>query len=184
MIKLSQNIFLVSDSGKQEVLNTLVSKLLDWPFLLFLGLVIFCWWFRDEIKKILERGDVQISWGENKSIRLGELSQNIDQELEPIRDDIEALKQSIATLDIKSESLSKTLSEADVEKVQEKLLEALNNPKFKWRSIERLAAISGVSESQVLDILRNDPDVRLTIGKSQRQIAGLKSRVGNGESQS
>jgi hypothetical protein len=33
---------------------------------------------------------------------------------------------------------------------------ALNSGKYRWRSIERLAVISGVSENQAMEILRSE----------------------------
>ncbi|MCW8932294.1 MAG: hypothetical protein OQL19_18930, partial [Gammaproteobacteria bacterium] len=42
----------------------LALALLDWPFLLFVGIGIFIWFFRDNVSALLGRGDIQISWGE------------------------------------------------------------------------------------------------------------------------
>ena len=42
--------------------------LLDWPFLLFAFLTAFILVFRGKVIGLLERGDIQISWGENRHI--------------------------------------------------------------------------------------------------------------------
>jgi TIR domain-containing protein len=60
---------------------------------------------------------------------------------------------------------------------QERLLESLSSPKFRWRSLERVAAEAGLSEEKTADLLRADPKVRFGKGKSSRIIVGLRSRV-------
>jgi|SRR6266851_1968162 len=62
--------------------------------------------------------------------------------------------------------------------VRGRLAEALNNPRFRWRSLERVAAESALSEEQVADLLRSEPDVRFSKARSGRVIVGLRSRVG------
>jgi predicted nuclease with TOPRIM domain len=162
----------------------IVLKLLDWPFLLFVFLFLFVLLFRRQLEGVLGRGDITISWGEGRSIRLRELSESLDEELDPIRDEVEALKKAVDSLQSKvqmpqSERLEPKLEKtADQEKevALRRMKEALTSGKWRWRSIDRLAVIGGVSESEAMDILRNDPDVIFSIGKSGRTIARLKSR--------
>jgi hypothetical protein len=54
--------------------------------------------------------------------------------------------------------------------------EALASGKYRWRSIERLAAIGGVSKSEAMNILGADPEVVFSLGKSGNRIARLVSR--------
>jgi hypothetical protein len=54
----------------------------------------------------------------------------------------------------------------------ERMMEAFKGNR--WRSIEKLAIIGGVSESEALDILRRDPNVDLSRGRSGHMIAKLK----------
>lgn len=61
--------------------------------------------------------------------------------------------------------------------IGERLIEALNNPKFKWRSLERLAFEAGVSQDVAAEILRADETVRFSKGKSGNIIIGLRSRI-------
>jgi hypothetical protein len=66
---------------------------------------------------------------------------------------------------------------ADDRGVRLRLLEALRNPKFKWRTLERVAAEAALSEEQAADSLRSDRTVRFGRGKSHKIIVGLRSRV-------
>lgn len=163
----------------RALLPILLPKLLEAPFLLFVAAVLFIWWFRQQLTALLGRGDILISWGE-RSIHLRELSKSLDEELEPIRDDIEALKRSIpggpASIQAPRQDVQVAgLPTQDCKHVAARIREALESSQFMWRSIDRLAAVSGMEESQVLEILRADPEVRLSVGKSGRQIAGLRS---------
>jgi TIR domain len=63
--------------------------------------------------------------------------------------------------------------------IQRKLAESLNNPRFKWRSLERVAAEAAITEEQTADLLRADKSVRFSKGKKLGKIiVGLRSRVG------
>jgi len=58
-----------------------------------------------------------------------------------------------------------------------RMIEALQADAWKWRSIERLAIIGGVSEEEALTILRRDSNVVFGKGKkSGRRIARLKTQ--------
>jgi len=57
-----------------------------------------------------------------------------------------------------------------------RMIEALNDEGWKWRSIEKLAIIGGVSEDEALAILRQDANVVFDKGKSGRRIARLKTK--------
>lgn len=57
-----------------------------------------------------------------------------------------------------------------------RMIEALRDEKWLWRSIERLAIIAGVPQPEALEILAQDPNVSLGRGKSGRKIAKLAVR--------
>ena len=59
--------------------------LLDWPFLLFVFLLLLVLIFKKKVMGLFERGDIQIGWGEGRHIKLKELSDGIDEEIDPIR---------------------------------------------------------------------------------------------------
>jgi len=62
--------------------------------------------------------------------------------------------------------------------IRRRLAEALSKTKYKWRSLERVASEMAISEEQAADLLRSDPSVRFSKGKSRKIIVGLRSRVG------
>jgi hypothetical protein len=62
--------------------------------------------------------------------------------------------------------------------IGKRLHEALQHPRFKWRSLERVAFEAGVSEEVAADLLRANDEVRFSKGKSGKIIVGLRSRAG------
>lgn len=61
--------------------------------------------------------------------------------------------------------------------VRERVYEALHDPAHKWRFIETLAAVSGSTEDEVVELLLQDSEV--VLGKSKtdgRRIARLRNR--------
>ncbi len=157
--------------------ESILVKFLDWPFLLFLVLVGFLILFRVHLIALLNRGDISIGWGD-RTIRLRELSQNLDREFDPIRDELDSLKKVVATLAPEPHTAPlATISPAFPPGSRERILDALRDGNFDWRSIESLATIGGVPESHAMDILRTEPSVVLGMGKSGRPIAGLRDRV-------
>lgn len=164
----------------------IILKLLEWPFLCFIVLILFVVFFRKQLQGVLNRGDITITWG-SKSIQLKELSDNFDEELDPIREDIKQIKAQISLLENKKgvvEQVNYLLKKDDSsEEVQErkksalqKMKDALLDGEFRWRSIERLASIAAITENEAVDFLRSDREVIFSVGKSGRQIARLKSR--------
>jgi hypothetical protein len=60
-----------------------------------------------------------------------------------------------------------------------RLMEALEHPRYKWRTLEKLAAAAAVSTDTAAEILRAEAGVRFSRAKSGNNIAGLRSRVGD-----
>jgi len=58
----------------------------------------------------------------------------------------------------------------------ERMIKALRDENWTWRSIHTLSAAAGVSEEEAIEILRYNPDIVFSIGKSKRKIAKLKNR--------
>ena len=58
-----------------------------------------------------------------------------------------------------------------------RLSEALQHPKYPWRTLERVAFEAGVSEEVAADLLRGNDKVRFSKGKSGNIIVGPRSRV-------
>src|SRR5260370_10156446 len=57
-----------------------------------------------------------------------------------------------------------------------RMKEALADPKHRFRSLERLAIAAGINEDDVLELLRDDPEVVFAKGKSGNRIVRLRSR--------
>jgi hypothetical protein len=62
--------------------------------------------------------------------------------------------------------------------IRARLDEALSHPRYKWRTLDKLAAAAAVPVATATEILRADDRVRFSRGKSGDLIAGLRSRVG------
>lgn len=62
--------------------------------------------------------------------------------------------------------------------IGKRLGEALNHPRFKWRSLEWLAIETGISEEVAADLLRANDEIRFSKARSGKVIVGLRSRVG------
>jgi hypothetical protein len=63
------------------------------------------------------------------------------------------------------------------EAIKDRLMHALQAPKFKWRSLERVSIEAGVSEDVAADYLRAMSTVSFGKGKSGNTIVGLTKRV-------
>jgi predicted HTH transcriptional regulator len=64
---------------------------------------------------------------------------------------------------------------------QQKILLALSHEKYRWRTKERLAKVSGLSETATERLLSQLIDrglVRASISKKKQVIFGLRQRVG------
>ena len=164
---------------------SLALAIMDWPFLLFIGIGLFVWFFRENVAALLCRGDIQISWGENRHIKLTEISEGIDEELDPLREEIQSLQSQIAALeesigtDTKSNAPRQPegLSNEAKADATRRIIAELKNGKYRWRSIEALAKKAAISEQDTLYILRASvSDIVLSTGKSSRQIARHVSR--------
>ena len=150
--------------------------LLDWPFLSFFFLILFVLIFRKKVVGILERGDIQFVWGD-RHIKLRELSDGIDGELDPIREEIAQLKETLARLNVTSETEQATeLADDQIQQAIDEMMRGLRSPRYRWRTVAQLASMAGVAEPQARQILKSRPDIVLGTGKSGRQIARLRDR--------
>lgn len=66
---------------------------------------------------------------------------------------------------------------SDITAIRARLLASLNDPRWQWRSLKRLATEAALSEGQALDLLRSDPAVRFSRAKGGKVIVGLRTRV-------
>ena len=61
--------------------------------------------------------------------------------------------------------------------IRSRLDEALSHPRYKWRSLDKLAAAAAVPVATATAILQTDDRVRFSHGRSGNIIVGLRSRV-------
>jgi hypothetical protein len=61
--------------------------------------------------------------------------------------------------------------------IRERMIEALQNPSWKWRTLPQVAAAALISEKEAAELLRADPDVRFGKSDTGDVIVGLRSRV-------
>jgi hypothetical protein len=111
-----------------------------------------------------------------ESLQYFDFTNRIARPWEPL---IELLRESNSSLP-QSEKRPE-LAKGETEKrgqnaAHQRMIDALADPNFEWRSIERIAILGGVSEDEALDILRADSNVIFSIGKSGKRIAKLKTR--------
>jgi len=184
-----------------SIIHLLISKLLDWPILLFASLWVLVKRFGKEILEVLTNRKVQIEIAGTK-LSIGEAIEEVQQDATDasakLNARIEALENGILkprsslqdhgiNLNLGIEKLDKGLFPDDKDVLPEKdrsevifqrMLPALAESKFRWRSVERLAIAAGVSESEAHEILaaHNGKEIVLGKGKSGNVIARLFDR--------
>lgn len=62
--------------------------------------------------------------------------------------------------------------------IRARLDEALSHPRYKWRSLDKVAAAAAIPADSAAAILQMDDRVRFSRGRSGKVIVGLRSRVG------
>lgn len=154
--------------------------MLEWPFLLFVGIGILVFIFKAEFRKVISRGGITLVWGD-KSFEISELPEQLNESFAPVSDDIDDLKQRIVALEeasipSKSADKKKTLDDTSIESARQRMLKALEEGKYRWRSIERLSSVAGITVTQASEILRPMQEVVFSRGKSGRTIVRLSSR--------
>lgn len=161
----------------------IILKLLDWPFLFFVGAGLLIYTFKAELGKVIARGGITLNWGD-KSFEISELPEQLNESFAPVADDIEEMKKRLSVLeealklneaktaDVKSSELGAEV----VESARQRMLKALESGQYRWRSIERLSSAAGLSVAQASEILRPMKEVVFSRGKSGRTIVRLESR--------
>ncbi len=100
-------------------------------------------------------------------------------DIAPIQDELdgfrEELKAGLAAMNITTKSTAlepeEPESKPDEQAVRKRIYHGLQSSPYEWRSIDRLASLSGSTEQQVLDILQPDAKVTLSKSKSGKRIA-------------
>jgi hypothetical protein len=162
----------------EDLCKDIFLKLLDWPFLLFIGIGILVSIFKDEVSKLISRGGLSLTWGD-KSFEMSELPEQSNENFAPVSDDIEDLKQRIKALEDDDKIIVQSqgdLQQEQKDAAKQKMLDGLSHGSYRWRSIERLASIGGITIKQAEDILRPLDETVFSVGKSGRTIIRLSNR--------
>lgn len=221
----------------EAIWSLIVGKVLDWPVLLFILILILMKTSGQSISELFKNRKVDVELGGNK-ISIGDAVQALDEETKQALDDfrknqedIHSLKSRIDVIEKQNatkrehqtepsplkefgftigkrfkppETLHSDSAEAATEFEQpnvsvplpdddtqsqeltkhnqreaafKRMLVALADSRFRWRSVERLAIESGITEKEAHDILaEHRNEVVLGKGKSGRTIARLPDR--------
>ncbi len=62
--------------------------------------------------------------------------------------------------------------------IKARIDEALSHPRFKWRSLDKVAAAAAIPVDKATELLRTDDRVRFSRGRSGNILVGLRSRIG------
>ncbi len=145
-----------------------------WPVILLLFIATF-------------RGKISTLFESIKRLKFADIEAEFDkrektfaeEEVSPLNDEMDGIVERIKLLELELAQLRKepiTKEVLDEEAIKSRIMDALEKGLKRWRSIQRLAVLSGANEDEVLKILRNENSVVLGQGKSGRQIARLKNR--------
>lgn len=63
------------------------------------------------------------------------------------------------------------------ETIRSRIDEALSHPRYKWRSLDQVAAAAAIPVDRAIAILQADDRVRFTRARSGKMVVGLRSRV-------
>jgi hypothetical protein len=150
-------------------------------------LVAFVLLFRKQIEVLLG-GGVTIEW-EKLRVALGkkieeakqEVKEEVAQNLDTVRDELDSQKQpsspAPSTIPPPTRGApSPPIAPSSPITPLDRMKLPLKDPRYRWRSVERLSHLAGVPEADTLNVLRDNPDIVLGMGKSGREIARLKSR--------
>ena len=151
---------------------------LNSPVILLLVTAFIIWLLRKHLLKFLSSRDIEIGWGD-KQIKLSELSNNIDQELDPVKEQIDMLKQELKVLRGRGKPVQlekETKSKESEEEIKKRINKALSTSKYRWRSIDSLAKLSLARKEEVLEIIGADGSIVLGRGKNGEELAKFKHR--------
>ncbi|WP_147820489.1 hypothetical protein [Salidesulfovibrio onnuriiensis] len=168
----------------QPFVHQLMLKILEGPFLYTAIVIIGVGYFRNELKNIIKHRGITLTWG-NKQFHIAELPERLNENFATVTDDIEELKTKV-------EQLEKQLAESNIphqqpeeklgipeedDAVRQRMLSALQDGQYTWRSIDRLASIGGVAPDKAQDLLLPMKNIVFgTAGKSGRMIARINTK--------
>jgi len=166
------------ESDYQSPWFELLFRLLDWPVTipLLVGVLLFV--FRVELRAALNRSKIKLTWGD-KSIELSELEDNIDQDLDPIKERLDALEAKLGSQEaegkkeVDNSDGSAQLQEAEKNAV----LTALTSKKYRYRTASGIAQDTKIPRAKVIKVLNQSSAVSKAHSRDGRQIYKLKTNA-------
>lgn len=145
-------------------------KMLDWPFLFFVVMVILIFMTKDQIKGLVDRSNIKITWGD-RSIELSELSDNVDQDLDPIKERLDFLEEKFQSMcSAESTESVEEIKQPTATDVNNVINVVLRNPKYKYRTVNGIAKEANVSKLTAQRILGTNPSVRVIKARDGREL--------------
>lgn len=167
---------MMRESDYQSPWFELFFRLLDWPVTipLLVGVLLFV--FRVEIRAALNRSKIKLTWGD-KSIELSELEDNIDQDLDPIKERLDALEAKLGSQEVedKEEVDNPDESEQSQENEKQAVLTALSSKKYRYRTASGIVQDTNIPRAKVIKFLNQSSAVSKAQSRDGRQIYKLKT---------
>ncbi|MFC2130602.1 hypothetical protein ACFLSQ_04150 [Bacteroidota bacterium] len=162
-----------NNTGTLSLIIELIGHII-WPLLMIVFILIFKEKISSLFKSIkrLKIADVEAEFEKREK-------SFAEKEVSPLNDEIDGLVEKINILekevaDLKHMPVAE--ESTDNSAIKNRIMDALENGHYRWRSIQKLASLAGASSETVLEILRGDNNVVLGDGKSGRKIARVKNR--------
>ncbi|PSL18687.1 hypothetical protein [Shimia abyssi] len=168
-------VAIIAQGTASETQLKLIDKLLDWPVLGFVTLmVIFCVLGR-ELVAFLTNANIKIAGLIEIEREVADVSSNVDENIAELQARIDALEAAAKAADLVVPKAEPPVPVSDDEsEIYAALLRGLSNSNYTWRSLERIGYEVGITdEDEVARILRKHGtgEVRMGKGKSGKTIA-------------
>jgi hypothetical protein len=172
-----------------DLATTLIGKLLDWPFLLFILLTVGFFKFRVETSSWLKRvSEVQVESGVGKlhfkigkdEVPVDKLDTTITARLRDLQEEIESVRSAVNQTIAKA-SLQSTAGEEGIPPALEDILNKVVYPMpgsnlWLGRFVKTLAEAANVSEETMLSFCKSRSDIGL-FKDGGRWVAALSERL-------
>ena len=162
----------------ERVVFIFLDKMLNWQSFALLILTATLIYLRDEIKGLMTTGGIEVElWGQKLKFR--EAVAQVQKSTDVATSDLTSLTERVTELEKKAGPTKQQVaatgsSEGKIDRASKIMLEALNNVKYEWRTIGRLAELTGLSEDEATDILKSSKSkVEFATDKNGRKIARL-----------
>lgn len=174
-----------SEAKTGDLPSIVIEGLLNWPFLAFLLALALLWFMRNDLVNLMKNKNITVSIAGNQ-VMIVDAVETINRETET---EFVALQERVLGLEAKFDQLalatddpelagklSAAASEKGDEEIWERLNSELQDGKYTWRTVDRLALVAGVAPEKVHTILARHDDVRMGRSKSGRKIARHMTR--------